>query len=371
MAYKKRYKSKAGKKKRLSKAAERQLIATAVGKNRPALEEGNLGLIKVFNWYNTQFDDPMLAFNAVIAYTIDKGYDDTTRRMNGCKREVLKYLNSVDWALADMIMAGEAIETAVINRWHRRLKQSLASAERLAKIDATPVKLDNTKNRADQIIGEIESEIDKCFEAICRMKKRSVDVAALYAEYGVSPAHQEYIAAYYKPKYQEMVDVYKGRITEGFEQYKPVQIKALAELYKSFILADGHVTKKQRTVVRKPRAVKVKKTYGKGKKVRGVKAPPPAFHGKPAAIIYYPGQKQVAVLFAEDKKTLELRRKTICNVDESRSFMKRFGRQRQMMSSLKRSKFDKVLKFVDTSAGTKLPITTRFRDGAEIINIKD
>lgn len=363
-----KYKYKPKAKTKTSGATVKRMLRDRLG-DRPSLDRG---LTDVLNWYNQMFEDHQQAYDAVLQYLIESGADKSVAKWTGNRAIIMKHVTSGLWGLADLLNSGEQLDTDVINRFRLRIRKILTVAvpeTAIEYVQKTPS--EKARDRHIALVADIEEMIDGANNIIRRMKRPPFDYAEFVQSHNVTADEQEAIAAYYKPQYQEIVDAYKGRIEEGYGHLKPVQLKAMAEVLSSIILAKVSVPvtlRKQRVA----RVSKVKVTKSKsGKKTRGVKAPPPTFHNQAATIIYYPGQKQVAVLFAEDNKKLILSRKTIQNIDPKRSYAKRFGKQRDTLTNLKKSKFDKVLKFVDSVAATKLPAPARFREGAVIINNKE
>lgn len=352
-------------KKKESGATIKRMIRDRMG-DRPSFDGSDVSLSLVLNWYNSMYDDPQLAYNAVLQYLLDAGAQKSSALWIANRSFFLKRVSSSYWAIADLINTGEDLPQAVINRFRLRLKNLLAKKPE-QELEYRP-KSEQEKTR--DLIGDIEQIVDENFQIIRNMKRPRFDFNEFIAERNVTSDQQAAIVEFYKPQYQELVDAFKGRIDEGYAHLKPVQIKAMAEVLSSIILAEVEKPaseRKQRAV----RKTKVKVTKNKSKKVRGVKAPPPAFHNQSATIIYYPGQKQVAVLFAEDNKKLLLTRKTIQNINPKKSYAKRFGKQQATLKNMKKSKFDKVLQFVDSVPATKLPAPGRYRDGAVIINIRE
>lgn len=357
--YQARYKSK-----RLG-AADKALHKARMG-DRPSMSRG---LTDVLNWYNGVYEDPQQAYDAVMQYLIDAGGQKSVLRWTNNKSTIIKHVNSHHWAIADLLNEGVDLPTDVVNRFRKRIKDIIAK-EPDVPVAAPQVKMLTDEDRANKLIADIESEWDSMMDLIRKKLKPRFTYSEFIADRNVSAEMQEFVAAFYKTQHQELVDAYKGRI-EGYESYSKGQLKVMIE-----ILTDicSYTTAVKKTVAApspkksyyKPKSKKVTKTKGSRKK-----AVPPAFDQKAAAVIYYPQQKQVAVLFAEGSKKLEVKKKTVLNVDLNKSYVKRFGKQADMVTNLKKSKFDKVSQFVATVTAAKLPATTRLRDGAIVISVKE
>lgn len=355
--YKTRYKSK-----RVG-AADKALNKQRMG-NRPKLEE--VGLARVLNWYSSVYEEPQQAYDAVLQYLIDAGAQKSIAKWTSNKSIIIKYVNSYHWAIADLLNEGIELEKDVINRFRLRLKDILAKEP---EPTAPTPKTVTDKDRASKVIADLESEWDSMMALIRSKRKPKFSYKEFAADRNVTAEMQEYIAAYYKQQHQEFVDAYKDRI-EGYERYSKGQLKVMVEIMTDICSYKAASSKP----VARPTAPK--KSYYKPKtknvtKGRGKKAPPPAFHEKGGVVIYYPQQKQVAVLFAEAGKVLQIKKKTILNVDLNKSYVKRFGKQADTVTKLKKSKFEKVTQFVATVASAKLPATTRLRDGAIVVSMKE
>lgn len=358
----KRYKTKY-KSKRLG-AADKALHKARMG-DRPSMKNG---LTDVLNWYNGTYEDPQQAYDAVMQYLIDSGGQKSVLKWTNNKSTILKYVNSHHWAIADLLNEGVDLPTDVVNRFRKRIKDIIAK-EPDVPVAVPQVRTLTDVDRANKLIADLESEWDSMMELIRKKLKPKFSYKEFIADRNVTAEMQERVAEFYKTQHQELVDAYKDRI-EGYETYSKGQLKVMIEILTDICSAKMAVNKPVAPAPKKsyykPKPKKVTKTKGSRKK-----AVPPAFDKKAAAVIYYPQQKQVAVLFAEGGKKLEIKKKTVLNVDLNKSYVKRFGKQADMVTNLKKSKFDKVAQFVSTVSAAKLPATTRLRDGAIVVSMKD
>lgn len=368
--YKPKYKSK-----RLS-AADKALNQQRVG-DRPEVDEHDqVSLARGLNWFNAMFnacdDGHTRAYDVILQYLIDSGAIKSIEKWTTNKAAITKRLNSHYWGMGELISSGEITDATMVNKFRRQIKELLNITDASDDTGSAPqIKVLSNKDLASRVIAELESEWDSCMELIRQKKKPKFSYAAFAGDQKVTAEIQEYIKAFYKTQHQEIVDAYKGRI-EGYESYSQGQLKVMIEIltdicsYKPAAAPVTATLAKRKSYYKPKGQRKVIKTKGGRKQ----KTPPP-FDAKSAVVIYFPTQKQIAVLHAESGTKLILKRKTIQNVDLNKSYVKRFGKQRDMVTNLKRSKFDKVAQFVGTISSAKMPATTRLREGAIVVSMKD
>jgi hypothetical protein len=203
------------------------------------------------------------------------------------------------------------------------ISKGVEPAEDKPKVDKPSI-MDRTRERAHDIIGEVEALVDAGdFDLYEWLKKN--EIPAMYAIK---------IGNYYGPIWNEFVQAHAGKI-DGYEKWTKAQLKARMDYYNK-IVSDaeryGDVTKKTRAV-RKPRAVSIDKVlknfrYQKeSAEYKVASVTPDKVIGAQELWTFNAKYGYFTVFRALDRGGLKVNRSSIAGFDEANSKCYRTGRQ--------------------------------------------
>lgn len=288
-------------------------------------------LSRAFNWYNSMCD-----VNDAREYSIEhfKKFGNT---------EMIKVVKAVPDKLFPMTSAwvfrmadrGAAITSEMLERAVARLLAIKSDSENVTseEIESKPTNVisiqDRIRDKASDLIGDVEEMIDKCAEFSLYDWLKSNEIPATYAPR---------IAAYYAPVLAELIEAAEGQdpqLKEGYKHYTKKQLEQRIVFFNTLIedaerYAD--TTKKVRKP-RKPRTISNEKKLKNFKyqkedttfKIASVN--PEKIIGCQELWTFNTKYKTMTVFRAIDRGGLQVKGTSIVNYDENSSVTKRTGRK--------------------------------------------
>jgi hypothetical protein len=220
----------------------------------------NVDIIKAYNWYN-YFYDSESAKEFVIAYL---------KEFHKTEKDLIKNVGRIDSSLTRTIgwncrilTLGGYLPDEVVDRTLKKIRELAKDAkpEPVALVDDQPVKevisiQERIKNKAGEIIGEIEGEID----TFITEKENNFRISDFLRHHDVKPQIAQRIADYYKPLYAELFDAMQGKdeqLVEAYASWKKPKLKAYCEFVRN-IVAEAETRAIVIKANRKPRKKKEK-----------------------------------------------------------------------------------------------------------------
>jgi hypothetical protein len=289
----------------------------------------NTSISRAFNWYNAMCD-----VNDAREYCIQFFKDND-------KPEFIKLVKNIPdkmfpltsaWVLR-MRSLGAHIDLEMLKRAIARLKNTNIEDMFYTKKEEKPVVTVNIqermKDKANEIIGSVEEQIDKNEQFSLYEWLKSNEIPASYAPR---------IVAYYTPVLSELLEALEGadkQLNEAYSHYNKRQLEQRV-LFFNTIIEDAEryadTTKKVRKP-RKPRAVSVEKKLKNFKyqkedntyKIASIN--PEKIIGAQELWTFNTKYKLLTVFRAIDRGGLQVKGTSIINYDENNSATKRTGRK--------------------------------------------
>jgi len=291
------------------------------------LTEGDYA--RALNWYNYMCD------NSDAREYIETYLKNTNRTIEYKKFKKVPDVwipTTAAW-VCRMMSKGYNLPDSSKPYFEKRLKETLSKAkeeDKSVEVDTPKVSIqDRIKEKAQDIIGDIEELIDRGETFSLYEWLKAKEVPALYAPMIVSK---------YAPWLDELIEALEGSDEQLKEAYKGLTKKQLRERVEFFskLIEDseryGNVAKKTRTP-RKPRAVSVEK------KLKGLKfqkedntfkiasVNPEKIIGAQELWTFNTKNKVLTVFRALDRGGLQVKGTSIIGYDEKNSVSKRTGRK--------------------------------------------
>ena len=290
-------------------------------------EMSNIDYIRMLNWYNTMCDTGD-ARDYTREYLKSQGRLDELKKFNSVPDA---WVSSTGAWIARMIHRGISLPDTARPFLEEKLKESLSKAKvEVVEKEKTVISIqDRMKERASDIIGEIEALLDsgEDFSLYDYLKKNEIP-----AQYAVN------IKDYYIPWLAELVEAFPKKdeqLREAYRHMNKTDMKdRIIQIGKILTDADryGNVTKKTRAP-RKPRPVSTEKKL-KHLKYQKESAEYKIASVNPEKIIgcqelwtFNTKYKVITVFRAIDRGGLQFNRSSITGYDESSSISKGTGRK--------------------------------------------
>lgn len=222
----------------------------------------NVDIIKAYNWYN-YFYDSEAAKEFVIAYL---------KEFHKTEKDLIKNVGRVDASLCRTIgwncrilSLGGYLSQELIDRNMKKIRELAQEAkpEPVAVEEDQPAPVrevisiqERIKNKAGEMIAEIEGEIDTFITA----KENNFRIGDFLRTNEVKPQIAQRIADYYKPLYAELFDALQGKdeqLNEAYSDWKKPKLKAYCEFVRN-IIAEAENRAITIKAIRKPRQKKEK-----------------------------------------------------------------------------------------------------------------
>jgi hypothetical protein len=298
----------------------------------PFYHESDIRLMAFFNWYN-YFYTVADAREWIVAWMKNNSYD---------KKEISAFAKIPDnkISMSSCSLARMANNGAVLNdKLTDKIKKTIATTKTIVKTEKTTTNVvniaDRTKEKASEIIAEIESKFDE-FYANDYVNKdfslydflRASDVKKVYGKF---------IVEYYGPLLNELNIVIAKKDKDLEEGYRYLSKKQLTEYLKfvKMIIDDTqrYVSNQTTRVVRKPINRKVKpvdntklvksfKYLKEFNELKLVSVSPETVIGASVIWIYNVKTRKLSVLNSAADKPLTIRGSSVINYDETTSICK-------------------------------------------------
>ena len=216
-------------------------------------------LSKAYNWYNYMCT-PADARQYIVEYMEDIGKKNVARLVRGIPDSRVPM--TAGWLCRVMSRGGKITDRSkefLLDRVDRAIERS-----RSQEVDETQGKVKRqavdvkaaTRDRARDIIGNIEAIIDRGEELSLYEYMQKGNIPPIYAVY---------IAEYYSKMVTELQEVLEGNdpdLREGYRNYLKPQVRKLLEFYTQ-VVSDANMygdnAKKARKINRRPRVVSIEK----------------------------------------------------------------------------------------------------------------
>jgi len=293
---------------------------------RGQLSDSQLG--KALNWYNA-----MCSTSEYKEYTRD--YLKSLKRDREAKQVMRvpdQYFPTTIGSISRLLSRGCTVQDSTMSFFESKLKEALSRVIEIEKPE-TPVEKvsiqDRMKERANDIIGDIEEIIDSGVEFSLYDHLQKNQIPAMYATK---------IIDHYRPWLEELCEAHEGKCDQLKEAYKHLTKKQLEArvLFINSLIEDaeryGDVTKKLRAP-RKPRAVSAEKKlknfiYMKeSNEYKIASISPDKVLGAQELWTFNTKYKLLTVFRARGPAGLDVKRTTIIGYDESTTMTKRCGRK--------------------------------------------
>ena len=293
---------------------------------------GEISVSKCLNWYNymcTSSD----ARDYLKDYFKNTGKPELAKKLSKISDTDLP--TTAAW-LCRMMSRGykpqgttmQFVSSALINMWSKTKEETVEKSEK-----STVSIQDRMKERAHDIIGEIEGMIDDYI-----YENQEFSLYNWLQSNEIPAAYASSIIAKLSPVLEELLEAYDGKceqLKEGYRNYKKTDIKKLIAFYNTLIEdAERYSsnTKKVKTA-RKPRTVSVEKKIKNLKfqkedatyKIASVS--PEKIIGASELWTFNTKYKTFTVLRAIDRGGLQVKGTSITNYAEESSFTKSMGRK--------------------------------------------
>jgi hypothetical protein len=298
----------------------------------PFYHEKDIRLMQFFNWYN-YFYSIADAREWIVAWMKNNGYDK--KQIAAFAKIPDNKINMSSCSLARMANNGAVLNDKLIEKIRTTIaKQTVAVKTVKTNVNVVNI-ADRTKEKASEIIAEIESKLDEFYRNGYVNKEfslydflRASDVKKVYGKF---------IVEYYEPLLNELNVVIGKKDKEIEEGYQSLSKKQLTEYLKfvKMIVDDTnrYVSNQATKVVRKPVNRKVKpvdntkliKNFNYMKEFNELKlvsVSPENVIGASAVWIYNTKTRKLSVLNPTADKPLTIRGSSIVNYDETTSICK-------------------------------------------------
>lgn len=283
---------------------------------------------KALNWYNA-----MCSTSEYKEYTRD--YLKSIKRDREAKQVMRvpdQHFPSTIGSISRLLSRGCILSDNTISFFESKLKEALSRIVEVEKPETAVEKVsiqDRMRERASDIIGDIEEMIDSGVEFSLYDHLQKNQIPAMYATK---------IIDHYRPWLEELCETYEGKCDQLKEAYKHLTKKQLEArvLFINSLIEDaeryGDVTKKLRAP-RKPRAVSAEKKlknfiYMKeSNEYKIASISPDKVLGAQELWTFNTKYKLLTVFRARGPAGLDVKRTTIIGYDESTTMTKRCGRK--------------------------------------------
>lgn len=228
----------------------------------PDLRESstNVDIIKAYNWYNYFYDSDS-AKEFIVAY-LKEFYKTEKDLIKNVGRIDPSLCRTVGWNCRILTLGGYLPQDLIDNNI-KKIRELAKEAKPEPVVVDTPAPVrevisiqERIKNKAGELIAEIEGEID----AFIDKKENDFRIADFLRKYEVKPQIAQRIADYYKPLYAELFDALQGKdeqLVEAYSDWKKPKLKAYCEFVRS-IVAEAESRAIIIKTIRKPRKKKEK-----------------------------------------------------------------------------------------------------------------
>lgn len=320
---------------------------------------------RALNWYNYMCDvnDARQYINK---FLIDNGLAPRAKQMNSVSDPYIP--RTAAW-IARMFSRGAQLPETALPFFTRSIKEALSTvAEKPVRKQATTVR-DRVKEKAIDIIADIEQLIDtnepfSLFEWL-----RAHNVAATYSSF---------IIDHYKPWLAEMVEAYRGKdadLKHAYSHFTKSQLKQRIELIGKIIedaAIHGEIIKKVR-VPRKPRPVSLDKKLQffkcqrEDSTLKIASVAPAKIIGAKELWTYNTRYKIITVFRADDK--LDISRTSVTGYNPENSWSRRAGRNAQLVVEKIISGGKMILKKIDSELSSEVKMTDRIGENTILLRV--
>lgn len=331
----------------------------------------NAQIISAYNWYNYFYDADQAK-----AWVIDY-----LKEFHKSNKELIKNVNRIDsnlirttgWNCRILLLGGE-LPSEIVERNFERIERLAAAAanrrieaeeEGTAKEEVKPVISiqERVTNRANDLIAELESELDKYYRDGTEFKP--VD---WFMRNDVKPQIAQRIADHYKPLYSEAYDaleVYgksasrlserEEQLQEGYSRWKKPKLKAYVEFLRTIISAAetratvAKAARKPRKKKEKPASALVSKLKYKEKDetYNVVSVDPKQIIGANQLWVFNTKYRTLAVYNAMGPAGLNVKGSTLIGWDEKTSQVKTLRKPNDQLKALNEGGKIVLRKFMD------------------------
>lgn len=308
-------------------------------------EVSNAEIINAYNWYN-YFYDADQAKSWVIEYL---------KEFHKTEKELIKNANRINpnicrtsgWNCRILLLAGN-LPNELQERNIARIRTLAAGAGRNAEAEEAAQEevkqvisiQERVTNRANELIGEIEENIDNYYRDESAFK-----VAEWLSNREVKPMIAQKIADYYKPLYAEIFDALNGKdeqLKEGYASWKKPKLKAYLEFIKSIVAAaETRATivksaRKPRKKKEKPASVVVAKLKFKEKddELKITSIDPKQIIGANQLWVFNTKYRTMAVYNAMGPVGLNVKGSSLIGFDEKTSIVKKLRKPEEQIKIL-------------------------------------
>lgn len=294
-------------------------------------EPDNLQMTLAMNWYNVMCSSKE-AREFLAEYFESVGRPQLIKNLNQVPDVWVP--RSAAW-VARLIMRGTNVPESAKTYLKNQLLYVFNRFQKPVKVEGEVEKVysvqDRMKERASEIIGDIEFAIDKEPNFVLYDYLKGKEIPSSYSTN---------IIEYYTPILDELQIAYTGKdaaVKEGYSKFTKRQLNDLVIKYKA-IISDaeryGSVAKKQRVMKpRKAKPVSIDKKlksvkYQKEDKVfKVVSLSPEKVIGSTELWTFNTKYKKLTVMLATEGSTLDIKGTSIINFDEKTSYTIRTGRK--------------------------------------------
>jgi len=300
--------------------------------DEPIFAKGkDTSISRAFNWYNVMCD-----VNDAREYTVEYFKNIGNTEMVKVAKAIPDKLFPMTSAwVFRMLARGAQFDDEFISRAVARLRAIKSNGENTVDdiAESKPSNViniqDRIRDKASDLIGDVEELLDKGEEFSLYDWLRSNEIPATYAPR---------IAAYYAPVLAELIEAAEGKdpqLKEGYKHYTKKQLEARV-LFFNNLIEDAErytdITKKTRKP-RKPRTISVEKKLKHFKyqkedsnyKIASVN--PEKIIGSQELWTFNTKYKTLTVFRAIDRGGLQVKGTSIVNYDDNNSVTKRTGRK--------------------------------------------
>lgn len=326
---------------------------------------------RAFNWYNTMCTNAE-AREYLHAFLVESDRLKDSRLLKSVPDVWLPL--TCAW-IARMLSRGNELPESAYTFFEAKLEESfgrieIEKAEKKAEVNKPTIQ-ERMKEKASDLIGEIEHEIDTNENFSLYEYLKTKVIPASYAQT---------IADYYTPWLGELLEAAEGTdkdLKEAYKGYNKKQLNARV-LFINNIIEDaekyGAVTKKVRAP-RKPRPVSIEKKLKSFKyqkedpefKVASVN--PSKIIGAQEIWTFNTKYKTVTVLRALPKESLDVKGMSILNYDEKASVTKKTGRSTQDFVKRVLSSGKVALRTLTDELKTGAPLAYRSNENTIILKV--
>ena len=299
-----------------------------------------MDLARAYNWFNYFYtSDDAKAFT--ISYLKSINYDrEIIRKLASVK---CHELHNIGWNCR-LLSTGSTLPDGLWNNIEARIKQlSTNVVETVETAEDQPQKnlvtiQDRIKDRASELIGELEEETDVFFtEGVIQF-----DIKKWSLEKGIKPQVAKRITEHFRPQYEEITEALQGKdpdLVEAYSRWRKPVLKVMAIFLKKIIdhldeTAEAHIA------TRKPRKKKVKPPHVLVAKMKYrpdwadlniTSIDPKGIIGATQLWVINSKTRNLSVYHSVDPNGLSVRGSTITGYDEVSSITKKVRKPREVL----------------------------------------